>query len=75
VLGGREKLSAVEDLEACRMKEFGYIDTPDPRPLIRLACMAQASGNVTIVIPTWNGIFGKKLLKAQPAETRIPQTP
>jgi ferredoxin len=31
------------------------------KPHIRLACMAQASGNVTIVIPPWNGIFGKFL--------------
>jgi ferredoxin len=61
VLGGREKLSPVEDLESRRIKEFGYIDTPDPQPSIRLACMAQASGNVTVVIPRWNGVFGRYL--------------
>lgn len=61
ILGGREKLSPVDDLESRRIKEFGYIDTADPKPHIRLACMAQASGNVTIVIPPWNGIFGKFL--------------
>ena len=42
------------------MKEFGYINTPDPKPVIRLACQALASGNVTIVIPPWNGFIGKR---------------
>ena len=60
VLGGADRLSEVDTLEARRMKEFGYIDTTEPRPLIRLACMALASGNVTIVIPPWNGFIGKR---------------
>jgi uncharacterized 2Fe-2S/4Fe-4S cluster protein (DUF4445 family) len=41
------------------MKEFGYIDTEDRRPLVRLACQAQAFGAVTIVVPPWNGVFGR----------------
>jgi ferredoxin len=59
VLGGAEKLSDVDDMEARRMKEFGYINTTEPRPIIRLACMALGSGNVSIVIPPWNGFIGK----------------
>jgi len=59
VLGGSEKLSEVAALEWRKIAEFGYIDTDEPRPLIRLACQAQAYGNVTIVIPPWNGVFGK----------------
>ncbi|HWO01371.1 MAG TPA: 2Fe-2S iron-sulfur cluster-binding protein [Blastocatellia bacterium] len=59
VLGGAEKLSEVPELEGRRIKEFGYIDTEDPKPLIRLACQAQAFGAVSIVIPPWNGVFGK----------------
>lgn len=59
VLGGAEKLSEVAGLEWRRIKEFGYIDTDEPRPIIRLACQAQAYGNVSIVIPPWNGQFGK----------------
>jgi hypothetical protein len=59
VIGGAEKLSPVTRLEGQRIKEFGYIDTDEPRPLIRLACQAQAFGNVSIVIPPWNGVFGK----------------
>lgn len=59
VLAGAEKLSDVDSLESRRIKEFGYIDTDDPKPLIRLACKAQALGAVSIVIPPWNGVFGR----------------
>lgn len=61
VLGGAEKLSEVGPREGKRIKEFGYIDTDEPKPLIRLACQAQAHGAVSIVIPPWNGVFGKFL--------------
>jgi ferredoxin len=59
VLGGAEKLSAVAPLEGGRIKEFGYIDTGEPQPLVRLACQAQAFGAISLVIPPWNGVFGK----------------
>jgi ferredoxin len=61
VLGGSEKLSDVAAREGKKIKEFGYIDTTEPRPLIRLACQAQALGAVSIVIPPWNGVFCKQL--------------
>ena len=61
VLGGAEKLSDVAGREGKKIKEFGYIDTTEPKPLIRLACQAQALGAVSIVIPPWNGVFGKHL--------------
>jgi ferredoxin len=61
VLGGAEKLTDVQRLEAKSVKRFGYIDTDDPKPLIRLACQAQTTGAVSIVIPPWNGVFGKYL--------------
>lgn len=63
VLGGGEKLSDVAAREGKKIKEFGYIDTSEPKPLIRLACQAQAHGAVSIVIPPWNGVFGKYLKK------------
>jgi ferredoxin len=70
VLGGAEKLSDVsERLEGKRIKEFGYIVTNEPKPLIRLACQAQVSGAVSIVIPPWNGVFGK-YLRAQKTEEK-----
>lgn len=61
VLGGAEKLSDVGAREAKKIKEFGYVDTSESKPLIRLACQAQAQGAVSIVIPPWNGVFGKYL--------------
>jgi ferredoxin len=61
VIGGAEKLSDVAVREGKKIKEFGYIDTAEPKPLIRLACQAQANGAVSIVIPPWNGQFGKYL--------------
>lgn len=61
VLGGAEKLSDVAAREGKKIKEFGYIDTSESKPLIRLACQAQAHGAVSIVIPPWNGVFGKYL--------------
>jgi ferredoxin len=68
VIGGREKLSDVPEREGRKIKEFGYINTADPKPLIRLACMAEASGAVTIVIPPWNGVFGKFMKNQQTAD-------
>jgi ferredoxin len=61
ILGGAEKLSEVSALEGKRIKQFGYIDTDEPNPFIRLACMARAGGAVSLVIPPWNGVFAKYL--------------
>ena len=61
LLGGAEKLSDVAAREGKKIKEFGYIETAEPKPLIRLACQAKAQGAVSIVIPPWNGQFGKYL--------------
>jgi ferredoxin len=64
VLGGAEKLSpVVANDEGKRMKVFGYADTDEPTPLIRLACQARAYGAVSVVIPPWNGIFGSALAR------------
>jgi ferredoxin len=71
VLGGAEKLADVAAREGKKIKEFGYIDTAEPKPLIRLACQAQAGGAISVVIPPWNGQFGKylKALKHTGAES------
>jgi ferredoxin len=61
VLGGQEKLTPVQRRERRQMKVFGYNQPEDEKPLLRLACQARASGNVTIVIPPWNAVFGKKV--------------
>ncbi len=69
VIGGAEKLSDVTAREGKKIKEFGYIDTNEPKPIIRLACMARATGAVSIVIPPWNGVFGKYLTTPAAPET------
>lgn len=71
ILGGAENLSDVDAHEKKRMKEFGYINTPEPKPVIRLACQALASGNVTVVIPPWNGFIGKR--KGPRETSAVPQ--
>jgi len=75
VLGGQEKLTEVARRERRQVKVFGYRQPADPKPFLRLACQARAFGNVTIVIPPWNGVFGKKIygnveeLELEPATT------
>jgi len=69
VLGGAEKLADVGVREGKKIKEFGYIDTAEPKPLIRLACQAQAGGAVSVVIPPWNGQFGKYLKSLKTEES------
>jgi ferredoxin len=72
VLGGADKLSDVAARESKKIKEFGYTDTNEPKPLIRLACQAQTQGAVSIVIPPWNGVFGKYLQEHKAAsESRL----
>jgi ferredoxin len=68
VLGGAEKLTAVGPRERKAMQLFGYVDTDDPQPVIRLACQAQGEGAVSIVIPAWNGVFGKYLRRLREEE-------
>jgi ferredoxin len=74
VVGGAEKLAEVATREGKKIKEFGYIDTAEPKPLIRLACQAQAEGAVSIVIPPWNGVFGKYLKAKRPQVVEEIQT-
>ncbi|MBP7416673.1 MAG: 2Fe-2S iron-sulfur cluster-binding protein [Pyrinomonadaceae bacterium] len=61
VLGGQEKMTEVNRRERRAMKVFGYNQTDDATPFMRLACQARAMGNVTLVIPPWNAVFGKKV--------------
>jgi ferredoxin len=62
VIGGAEKLSEVVDRdERRRMKVFGYLDSAEQRPIIRLACQARAHGAVSLVIPPWNGVMASGL--------------
>jgi ferredoxin len=65
VLGGADKLSETDGRERKMMPLFGYIETDEPRPLVRLSCQARAEGPVSVVIPPWNGYFGKYLKRVR----------
>lgn len=71
ILAGAENLSPVGHLEGRQIKDFGYINTNEPRPIIRLACQSQGFGPVSIVIPPWNGVFGRyfRWMKKKSAST------
>ena len=68
VIGGAEKLSDVQRMERKQMKIFGYKQGEDAKPFIRLACQATVSGSASIVIPPWNGVFGKKVYGVKKVE-------
>jgi len=61
ILEGAVKLSDVASRERKQMKIFGYNQGDEPKPILRLACQAKAHGAISIVIPPWNGVFGKKV--------------
>lgn len=68
VLGGKDKLSEVSAREAKQMKVFGYQQPEEEKPYLRLACQSRISGNTTIVIPPWNGVFGRKVYGVEDVE-------
>lgn len=70
VVGGAENLADVQRLERKQMKVFGYKQGDEAKPFMRLACQAQAEGSVSIVIPPWNGVFGKKLYGVEEVELK-----
>lgn len=68
VLGGAEKISPVSKREAKQMKVFGYNQPEVSHPFMRLSCQSKISGNVSIVIPPWNGVFGRKVYGVEDVE-------
>ncbi len=63
VLGGRERLAEISEYERKRLRYFGYMgpdSPPESHPPIRLSCQAQCYGDLSIVIPPWNGTLGGK---------------
>jgi ferredoxin len=60
VLSPTEKISPPGEREINKWVYFGYEGfTGEKDSPIRLACQIRAHGNVTIVIPPWNGMIGK----------------
>jgi ferredoxin len=68
ILEGAEKLSEVSRLERKQMKVFGYNQPADAKPFLRLACQARGYGAVSLVIPPWNGVFGKQVYGIEDVE-------
>jgi ferredoxin len=64
ILSGADKLSPMEQRERAKLAECGVNDAAGQSP-IRLACMTQAHGPVSIVIPPWNGLFGRVLSRVK----------
>jgi ferredoxin len=60
ILSDTRKLSEPGEREVRRMEECAYAGfVPDQSSLIRLACQTKCHGNVSIVIPPWNGVLGR----------------
>jgi hypothetical protein len=67
IVDGKENMSEITDYEKKRLHYFGHDpsnDPNDPRPPIRLACQARCEGNITLVIPPWNGELKRRFDKA-----------
>lgn len=63
ILQGKENLSQVTEFERRRLDYFGYRTRgaePQSQPSIRLACQAKCQGDVTVVVPPWNGVLDGK---------------
>lgn len=68
IVSGKEKMSELAAHEKERLHYFGYDQVSDPndtRPPIRLSCQAQCEGDVTVVIPPWNGELKRRLHKTR----------
>lgn len=60
ILSDTARISPPSESEINRWRYFGYEGfTGEKDSPIRLACQSRASGNVTLVIPPWNGMIGK----------------
>ena len=60
VLSGQENLSEMTPFEKRRLQYFGYAppaETARKHPVVRLACQSKCYGDVSIVVPPWNGVL------------------
>jgi len=68
VINGKENLSELAAFEKKRLAYFGYLEKDveiGAHPPIRLSCQAKCQGDVTIVIPPWNGVLNNRRSKLQ----------
>ena len=60
VLSGQENLSEMTAFERGRLQYFGYAlpgGADHKHPVVRLACQSKCYGDVSIVVPPWNGVL------------------
>ena len=60
VLSGQENLSEMTAFEKRRLEYFGYAPPKEiarKHPSVRLACQSKCYGDVSIVVPPWNGVL------------------
>ena len=60
VVAGLDNLDPQSPYELKRLRFFGYAGSHSPaerHPPLRLACQAKCRGDVTVVIPPWNGML------------------
>jgi ferredoxin len=60
IIFGKEKLSEITPFEKKRLRYFGYTANEydgETHPPIRLACHSRCFGDLSIVIPPWNGVL------------------
>ena len=65
VINGKENLSELAAFEKKRLAHFGYLEKDaeiGSHPHIRLSCQAKCQGDVTVVIPPWNGVLNGRRL-------------
>ena len=68
VINGKENLSELAAFEKKRLAYFGYLEKDveiGSHPPVRLSCQAKCQGDVTIVIPPWNGVLNNRRSKLQ----------
>lgn len=60
VLAGGQNLSEMTAFEKGRLEYFGYAPPAEiarKHPAVRLACQSKCYGDVSIVVPPWNGVL------------------
>lgn len=60
VLAGEQNLSEMTAFERRRLEYFGYAPPAEfalKHPAVRLACQSKCYGDVSIVVPPWNGVL------------------
>jgi ferredoxin len=68
ILGGADKITPVSVREAKQMRVFGYNQPEGSQPFLRLSCQSKISGNISLVIPPWNAVFGRKIYGVEDVE-------